>query len=95
MQNDLGLIKQIVNQYIDPKKNKAFIFGSRAKQNNIRFSDYDLGLSGQEIDSETYFELQAAFEESNLPYKVDIVDFNKVSKKFQDIAEEKIIPLNY
>lgn len=88
-------VKKIIFRFLDPKKYKVFIFGSRALGGGRKFSDIDIGIkSKEEIDSSTLSDIQEAFEESNLPYNVDVVDFSSVSNQFRDVAEAKIIYLN-
>jgi predicted nucleotidyltransferase len=92
--NLLEIIKNIVWEHLDPKIHKVFIFGSRATQTNKTFSDIDIGITGPLVAKNILSNLNLAFEESNLPYNVDIVDFNLVHDRFKKIAQEKIIPLN-
>ena len=35
-----------------------------------------------------------AFEESSIPYMIDVVDFSTISKTFENVASQKIIKLN-
>jgi len=39
-------------------------------------------------------EIESAFEESDIPYKIEVVDFSLVSERFKKIALQKIISLN-
>lgn len=88
-------IKKILFKYLDPKKDKAFIFGSRATGSTRKFSDIDIGIkSEKKIRSLTLSDIEEAFEESDIPYAVDIVDFSQVSDKFNEVAKQKIINLN-
>ena len=87
-------IKNIINKHLDSRKNKAFIFGSRANQSFSKFSDCDIGIEGEELNSELYFNLLNTFEQSDLPFRIDIVEFRDVSESFRKIAKQKIIPLN-
>ncbi|MEI7579437.1 MAG: nucleotidyltransferase domain-containing protein [bacterium] len=93
--SDLEIIKTITTKYLDTKANRAFIFGSRATGQASKYSDYDLGIDGQKLKSELYFELISAFEESDLHVKVDVVDFNNVSEVFRTNAMQSIIPLTF
>ena len=72
-----------------------FIFGSRATGGGRKFSDIDIGIkSKKQIDSLLLSDIKEAFEESNIPYTVDVVDFSHVSDRFRDISFQKIIYLN-
>ena len=88
-------IKNILFKFLDPQRDKAFIFGSRAVGKARKFSDIDIGIkSEKEINSLLLSDIEEAFEESNIPYTVDVVDFSQVSDKFKELAEQKIINLN-
>jgi predicted nucleotidyltransferase len=87
-------IKKIVYSFLDPKECRVFIFGSRATGKTRKFSDIDIGIkSSKPIPWWKLSAIEEAFEESDLPYTVDVVDFNLVSEKFKQVAESKIIYL--
>ncbi|MEK7130738.1 MAG: nucleotidyltransferase domain-containing protein [Patescibacteria group bacterium] len=84
-------IKGILQRFIDFKKYKVFVFGSRAAGKARKFSDYDIGVIGQKpLDFKKIALIKGEFEESDLPYRVDVVDFSTVSKNFKNIAMSKI-----
>jgi len=90
-------IKKIIFQFLNPQKDRVFIFGSRAVGNGRKFSDIDIGIgikSKKQIDLLLLSDIKEAFEESNIPYTVDIVDFSQTSDKFKDVSLQKIINLN-
>lgn len=82
-------IKKIVSCTIKNKKADIFLFGSSVK--GKKFGDCDLGLAGKISDREIRM-LRNAFEESTIPYKLDIVNFNKVSETFKhNVSKNKIV----
>jgi len=88
-------IKSIIFRYLDPTETKAFLFGSRATGINVKFSDIDLGFeSDKKIPYRVVSDIEEEFENSNLPYSVDVVDFSKVSNNFKAVAMKNIIYLN-
>ena len=88
-------IKSILWQHLDKTKDKAFIFGSWAIGDNRKFSDIDIGIeSKRKLSLHLLSRLQEAFEESNLPYAVDVVDFSGTTKQFKTVAKQAVIPLN-
>ena len=92
--NTLKTIKKIVNPHLPNELYKAFIFGSRVTGNNRTFSDIDLGIIGpNSIPSKNYMEMVDELEESDIPYRTDVVDFASVSDKFKKRALAKIIEL--
>lgn len=89
--NTLKIIKSNLNSYL-PKNYTAFIFGSRATNNNRPFSDIDLGILGPKpLPSKNYINLVQAFEDSDIPYRTDVVDFANVTEKFKKHALSSII----
>lgn len=84
-------IKNIIFQFLDRQKYQAFIFGSRAIGKSRKFSDYDVGILGKKpVLPENKILIEEALEESDIPYKVDIVDFSSVSEKFKKMALIKV-----
>lgn len=84
-------IKKIIFRFLDPQKHQAFIFGSRASGRAEKFSDYDVGILGRKpVAFNILTEIEEALEESDLPYKVDVVDFLLVSPQFKKVALSKM-----
>ena len=89
-----SIVKQILFKYLDPKKYSIFIFGSRAMGKNEKYSDIDIGIEGREsLPLRILAQIQDAFEESDLPFRVDVVDFSTVSDKFRHVAKQHTITL--
>lgn len=70
----------------------AFLFGSRITSKVKNFSDIDL-LYFEEIPNDIIIKLEEEFEESDLPYKVDLVNYNKCDDNFKRIIGDKYICL--
>lgn len=84
-------IKEIIFKFLDPLEYKVFIFGSRVNGKAKKFSDYDIGIIGKKsVPSATKILIEERLEESNLPYKIDIVDFSLVSSNFKKVALAKV-----
>lgn len=75
---DIEIIISILKKY--PRIEQALIFGSRAKGNYKPGSDVDIVLKGNvnDIATEIGFSLN---EDSLLPYKFDVLDYNSISNK--------------
>lgn len=87
-------IKKIVYSFLNPKDCRVFIFGSRATKKAKKFSDIDIGIkSSKAIPWWKLSLIEEAFEESDLPYTVDVVDFSLVPDKFKKVAEKNLIYL--
>ena len=66
------------------------VIGSRANGRSKPFSDLDLVVMGDEpLDLRTLGQLRDAFDESNLPFAVDIVEWASSSEAFRRIIDEQ------
>jgi predicted nucleotidyltransferase len=64
------------------------VFGSRYKGTAKDYSDLDLAVIGDgKLERKLIYELKEAFEESDLPFRVDVLDFNRISKEFRVVIE--------
>jgi predicted nucleotidyltransferase len=88
-------VRRQVFQFLDQKKYKVFLFGSRVNGQARKFSDVDIGIEGSErVPFTVMMQIRDAFEESSLPYFVDVVDFHNVDQKFEAVAKKNVIYLN-
>jgi predicted nucleotidyltransferase len=75
-----------------PMGSKIFLFGSRARGNFTRGSDIDIGvMAGSIIDPKLLVKLSEIIDESFVPFKVDIVDFETVDESFREEAMKRIV----
>lgn len=72
---------------------KIYLFGSRARGTNGPFADIDLALDGgKELPVADVDEIKSMFKESNIMYKIDIVDLHSVTELMRnEILLEKIV----
>ena len=88
MENYLETAKDILLQRLKDQPIKAYLFGSRAKGNARRNSDIDIALSSNLSDLLWVLsQIREDFEESSIPYHVDVVDLNS----FDDAIKQKIL----
>ena len=84
----LKTIKRILAEYAGDCEVRAF--GSRGNGTASEYSDLDLAIVGKsKIGRRVKILLREAFEESDLPFRVDVIDYNTVSESFRAIIEEK------
>lgn len=91
MKNNLAekSIKETIFKNIDSDNFKVFLFWSRVKWNYRKNSDYDIWILWKEkLDYKKYINLKIALDE--LPYLIDLVDFNTVDNNFKKIALKNI-----
>lgn len=73
---------------------EVWAFGSRAKGTAKPYSDLDLALmTTRPLSIEQSAILKEAFDVSDLPIRVDVVDFSAVSASFQKIIEQNKVVL--
>ena len=73
---------------------EAWAFGSRAQGEAKPYSDLDVALLASEpVTPRRLALLDDAFRESDLPFKVDILDLATASADFRALIEETRAPL--
>ena len=88
----LETIQRILNKHVPDCEVRAF--GSRAKWNAEDYSDLDLAVVGdQPLEWRMLSRLEMAFEESDLPFRVDVLDWHDISDKFRKLIEADCIAL--
>jgi predicted nucleotidyltransferase len=89
----VAVVRAVLRQYL-PSGARAFVFSSRANGTARRYSDLDLALEWrQPIGLDVVGEIAEALSESDLPYRVDIVDLATVEPAFRARIEADAIPL--
>jgi predicted nucleotidyltransferase len=84
----LALVKQILAQYAPGCEVRAF--GSRVRRTAKDHSDLDLALVGAgPIEPGRLNRLQEAFEESDLPFRVDVLDWGMISDEFRRLIDQQ------
>jgi len=91
----LAIVTGILLKYL-PDNARVWAFGSRATGKAKLASDLDLVIdAGRELTPDETFFLNDAFDESDLPYKVDIVDMQTISSIFKKIIRQDLIEVNF
>jgi predicted nucleotidyltransferase len=68
-----------------------YVFGSRANNTATSNSDLDLLIKEDEkLPLETYYALKDAFEYSHLPFRVDLLDWHRLSPDFQKVIKDEL-----
>lgn len=90
----LQIVKEILNEYIH--ESEIYIFGSRANGKAKHTSDLDLFIKGRvPIEWGILANIRYAFSESNLPYKVDVLDWSVISDNFKKtITKNNVIKID-
>jgi uncharacterized protein len=86
--NFLKIVKEILRKHVPNRQ--VVVFGSRVKSKAKQFSDLDLCIMGTEpLASETLDNLREAFAESDLPIRVDLVEWASIGPEFREIILHK------
>jgi predicted nucleotidyltransferase len=84
---DLGRVWAALDPVL-PGSAAVWVFGSRAQGRARAASDLDLAIdAGRPLSREEATALHEVFEESDLPYTVDVVDLCSTSPSFRALIE--------
>ncbi|MHB1460910.1 MAG: nucleotidyltransferase family protein [Armatimonadota bacterium] len=82
----LQIVTEILREHVPECEVRAF--GSRVQNRAKHYSDLDLAVIGREgINRSRFYRLKEAFEDSVLPFRVDVLDWNTISESFQKVIE--------
>lgn len=88
----LAIVLEILRRHAPNAQ--AYVFGSRAGDHAKSHSDLDLLLrEAGPIDPYRFAALRADFEDSNLPFRVDVLDYHQTDPDFLQRIAPQCIPL--
>lgn len=82
-------LKDIFTNYCP--KAEIWAYGSRVKNDCHSGSDLDLVIKSFNEDNKFVFELKDLLNDSDIPFLMDIQDFEKLPKSFQDEIKKEYI----
>ncbi len=92
---ELAIVRAILRDRL-PQRTQARVFGSRATASARRYSDLDLAVEGEEpLSLDVLGAVAEALSESDLPYKVDVIDLRSVDPAFRAIIEPDMVALPF
>jgi predicted nucleotidyltransferase len=87
-----AIVQAILAQHVPQRA--VWAFGSRVKGTAKPHSDLDLVVMGDEpLDIATQARLAEAFADSDLPWRVDVVDWATCSEAFRALVMANRVPL--
>ena len=94
--NDLSYIIETLDKHLTLGRYQLFVFGSRSRETPCKsHSDLDIAV---EMDSATprkiLFNIEEDFEESNLNYRVDLLDLHRISGSFRQTICHKLMAIS-
>ena len=92
-ENDRRLVLGILAAHL-PRGGRVWLFGSRATGRARPFSDLDLAIdAGRPLTLDETAVLREAFSDSDLPYRVDLVDWHAIDAGFRQLIASERLPL--
>ncbi len=83
----LKTVTDILAQFVP--ESEVRVFGSRVNGNPKSYSDLDLAVIGREkIPIRLLGQLREAFEACELPFRVDVLDWNAIPESFRNIIQQ-------
>jgi predicted nucleotidyltransferase len=88
----LATVKSILERRVPDRE--VWAFGSRVQGRARKFSDLDLAILGEtSLSLSAMAALADDFDDSDLPFKVDLVDWTLVSPAFREIIRRDAMVL--
>lgn len=89
-----SLLDELAIQPLKSHGAQVFIFGSRVRGQHQPYSDIDLLYKTEKpLNLASIFEIKSALEESQLPYKVDLVQFDDLAVSYKENIIREMIEL--
>jgi len=89
-ENSLELLKNMASDVFKDEEVVVILFGSRARGDYFETSDVDVGiLTKGKVNKSKITLFRERIENSNIPYKVDIVDLSQTSEEFANKVLEE------
>jgi type I restriction enzyme S subunit len=86
----LQLVREVLQEYVPDCE--VWAFGSRINGKARSYSDLDLVIVGESaLPQRTMNRLTEVFQESALPIRVDVLDWNALSPAFQQVILKQYV----
>ncbi|MEO8715449.1 MAG: nucleotidyltransferase domain-containing protein [Acetobacteraceae bacterium] len=93
-EGDAAIVLDILGRFL-PRGAHAFVFGSRAHGGARQYSDLDLAIEwDRPLGLDLTARIAEAFSESDLPYKVDIVELSTIEPGFRARIARNMVRLS-
>ena len=91
----LDFVLSVLKRNISDVDAKFYIFGSRVKGTNKKYSDIDIAidLNGKKLDVSILGKILIEFQDSTLPFEVDVVDLNSIDEDFRNLIKKDLVLL--
>nr|WP_294543659.1 nucleotidyltransferase domain-containing protein [uncultured Rhodopila sp.] len=93
--DELAIVRDILRAHL-PAGARVWVFGSRATATARRYSDLDLAVEADgPVGFDVLSDVAEALSESDLPYKVDVIDLRSVDPAFRALIEPDFVELAF
>ena len=84
--HELEVVRNILNRFVPEAE--IIVFGSRIHGTAKPWSDLDLAIKAKSaLDWKVLEDIKEAFQESDLPFRVDVLDWNDITESFRKAIE--------
>ncbi len=84
--HELEVVRNILNRFVPDAE--IIVFGSRIHGTAKPWSDLDLAIKADSaLDWKLLAEIKETFQESELPFRVDVLDWNDITESFRKVIE--------
>lgn len=81
-----------VKQILSPYPYAFYVYGSRAKNTARSLSDLDICIKSEKpLSIHVLAEIDARFEDSDLPFKVDVREWCALSARFKSLIQKDLV----
>ncbi len=91
-EKEQGIIDKILASFID--KYDFYVYGSRVKGDFSKVSDLDVMIKGaNKVEYDDIEVLKTLFDNSNLPYIVNFVDYYSLDEHFYNLIKDDLVKI--
>jgi uncharacterized protein len=84
--HELEVVRNILNRFVPEAE--IIVLGSRIHGTAKPWSDLDLAMRAESaLDWKLLAEIRETFQESELPFRVDVLDWNDITESFRNAIE--------
>lgn len=89
------LVLSVLDRHLNLSLYKIFFFGSRVRGDCFDGSDIDIGIEGpQKLPVSVKLDIDEALDKLPVLYKIELVDFKNISRRFKKEALKSIEYIN-
>ncbi len=84
-----GIVCQVLDTFLPGRE--IMVFGSRTTNTAKHYSDLDIVIMGTDkVNFQTLALLKDAFSESNLPFRVDVLQWCRINPEFKKVIQPQL-----